>query len=58
MYQRVSVMVKVIEVMDPTIVVTGKKVQDVVVADSTFSARCSLWEADIGQLKKGKSNHL
>lgn len=38
--------------------VTGKKVQDVVVADSTISARCSLWEEDIGQLKKGKSYHL
>ena len=43
------VQVKVLEVMDPTTVASGKKVQDVTVADSTDCARCTLWETDIGQ---------
>ena len=54
-YERVRVQAKVLEVMDPTTVANGKKVQDVTVADSTDCVRCTLWEADIGQLEKGKS---
>ena len=50
------VQVKVLKVMDPT--ASGKKVQDVTVADSTDCARCTLWETDIGQLEKGKSHDM
>ena len=50
-YERVSVKVKVLEVMDSATVPTGKKVQDVIVADLTCAARCTLWETDIGQLE-------
>jgi len=54
--EHVCVQMKVLEVMDPTTVSSGKKVQDVNVADSTAFARCTLW--DIGQLEKGKSYDL
>ena len=54
-YERVSVKVKVLEVMDCATVPTGKKVQDVIVADLTCSDRCILWQTDIGQLEQGKS---
>jgi len=57
-YEHVCVQMKVLEVMNPTTVSSGKKVQDVNVADSTAFARCTLWEADIGQLEKGKSYDL
>ena len=52
--------VKVLEVMDCATVPTGKKVQDVIVADLTCIARCTLWEMDIGhsQLEQGKSYNL
>ena len=50
--------VKVLEVMDSATVPTGKKVQDVIVADLTCTARCTLWETDIGQLEQGKSYDL
>ena len=57
-YERVSVKVKVLEVMDCATVPPGKKVQDVIVADLTCTARCTLWEMDIGQLEQGKSYNL
>ena len=50
--------VKVLEVRDSVTVPTGKKVQDVVVGDSTCTGRYTLWESDIGQLAEGKSYHL
>ena len=50
-YDRVTVKVKVLEVMDSATVPTGKKVQDVIVADLTCAVRCTLWETDIGQLE-------
>ena len=37
---------------------TGKKVQDVVVGDSTCTGRGTLWESDIRQFADGKSYHL
>ena len=43
--------VKVLEVMDSATVPTGKKVQDVIVADLTCAVWCTLWEIDIGQLE-------
>jgi len=57
-YERVCVQVKVLEVMDPTTVSSGKKVRDVTMANSTAFARCTLWKADIGQLEKRKNYDL
>ena len=56
--ERVSVIVKVLEVMDCATVPTGKKVQDVIVADLTCTARFTLWETDTGQFEQTRSYDL
>ena len=48
----------ILEVMDYTTVSTGKKVNNVIVADLTCPGRCVLWGMDIGQLEQGKSYNL
>ena len=48
----------ILEVMDCTTVSTGKKVNNVIVADLTCPGRCVLWGTDIGQLEQGKSYNL
>ena len=57
-FEKVAVRTKVLKVSAPTTVSTGKRVQDVILGDSTGSMRCTLWEEDIGQLEEGKSYHL
>ncbi len=47
-YDRVSFDAKVIHIEDPVKVSGGITKQDVTIADSTFAAKISLWEDDIG----------
>ena len=43
------------EKVSPTTVPTGKKIQEVIIADSSTSSKCTLWEDDIGSLAVGSS---
>lgn len=54
-FQRVSVEVKVTRVEDPLEVTGGKKKQDVIVGDSSGSARVTVWEGEIGSMEEGGS---
>ena len=51
-YDRVSVHIKVSKVTYRTEVPTGKKKQDVIIVDGSGSAKCVLWEENIGNLKE------
>lgn len=44
--------------MDPTSVSSGKNIQEVMIADATSSAKCTLWESSIGSLELDKCYHL
>ena len=57
-YSRIAVEVKIIHIDDPVEIPTGKKKQDIIIADKTQSARLTLWEEDIGKLSESKSSHL
>ena len=46
-----SVYIKVSKVTHPTEVPTGKKKQDVIIVGGSGSAKCVLWEENIGNLK-------
>ena len=54
-HEKVSVNIKVINVLDPITVPTGKKIQEVIIADSSTYSKCTLWEDDIGSLAVGSS---
>ena len=49
-FQRVTVEVKAVQVEEPTEVSGGKKKQDVLVGDSTATARFTVWEGEIGTM--------
>ena len=51
-YDRISVHIKVSKVTYRTEVPTGKKKQDVIIVDGSGSAKCVLWEENIGNLKE------
>ena len=51
MYDRVSVHIKGSKVTHPTEVPTEKK-QDVIIVDGSGSAKCVLWEENIGNKKR------
>ena len=53
-YDRVSVHIKVNNVTHPTEVPIRKKKQDVIIVDGNGSAKCVLWEENIGNLKEGE----
>ena len=57
--QRVTVTVKVVEVMEPTSVTSKSSMkltkQDCLIADASYSSRIVLWEADIGKLQSDTS---
>ena len=57
-YQAVSVVVKVMRVDDEEKLTNGKCKQDVIVADSTGSITCVLWEGDIGMMEEKRSYRL
>ena len=57
-WDRVSVDVKVLTVMDPVSVPGGKRKQDVVVADSTGVGKVTVWEESIGILTEQSSYSL
>ena len=57
-WDRVSVDVKVLTVMDPFSVPGGKRKQDVVVADSTGVGKVTVWEESIGILTEQSSYSL
>ena len=47
-YEKVSVNIKVLNVLDPITVPTGKNIQEVIIPDSSTSSKCTLWDDDIG----------
>ena len=57
-WDRVSIDVKVLTVMDPVSVSGGKKKQDVVAADSTGVGKVTVWEESIGTLTEQCSYSL
>ena len=57
-FQRVSVTVKVLRVDDPQQIPSGKMKQDVLVGDSTGTARLTLWEEEIGSMDDNSSYQL
>ena len=57
-YQVVSVEVKVVGVEEPTIVGSGLKKPDIVIGDSTGTARLAVWEKEVGRIKKDGSYRL
>ena len=52
-YEKVSTKVKVIEHLQTITVPTGKRVQEILVGDSSTVTKCSLWEQDIDTLSVG-----
>ena len=56
--QVVSVEVKVVGVEEPTIVGSGLKKQDILIEDSTGTARLAVWEKEVGRMKKDGSYRL
>ena len=57
-FQRVTVEVKAVRVEEPTEVSGGKKKQDVLVGDSTATARFTVWEGEIGMMDEDVSYRL
>ena len=57
-FQVVSVEVKVVGVEEPTIVGSGLKKQDILIGDSTGTARLAVWEKEVGRMKKDGSYRL
>jgi len=57
-WDRVSVDVKILTVMDPVSVPRGKRKQDVVAADSTGVGKVTVWEESIGILTEQSSYSL
>lgn len=56
--QLVSVEVKVVGVEEPTIVGSGLKKQDILIWDSTGTARLAVWEKEVGRMEKDGSYRL
>ena len=54
-YAKVTVGVKIHRVSEPDIVRTGKKKQEVLVADKKSTAKVTLWEDQVGSLTEGVS---
>lgn len=57
-YSKVTVKCKVLKVNPEVIVGTGKRKQEVYIADHTGSTIVTLWERDVGILEEGKSYKL
>lgn len=57
-FTRVSLAVKAVTTERVTEVPGGKKKQDIVIADSTGTARFTVWEGEIGKVKEGKCYNL
>ena len=57
-FQRVLVEGKVVGVDDAVEVSGGKKKQDIVVGDASGTARVTVWETEIGKMKKEQSYRL
>lgn len=57
-FTKVTCEVKILRVDDVTETVNGKKLQNVLVADSTGMAKVTLWENDVNRLKVLKSYRL
>ena len=57
LFQKVAVSIKVCEVKDP-ITISDKSMQDVYVADKSFTARVALWEDNTGIMQQGRSYTL
>lgn len=57
-YDKVNVKVKVLQAKLPTMLDSGKRIQEVTVADGTGTSKCKMWEDRIGTLTVGKSYHL
>ena len=51
-YEKVSVNIKVLNVLDPITVPTAKK-YIYIIGDSSTTSKCTLWEDDIGSLEVG-----
>ena len=58
MFDRVSVNIKVLKVIDSVTHLGGKTKQDVFVADATTVKKCTLWEDQIGTLQEHASYWL
>ena len=57
-YQCVNVKAKALRLEDIEEVPGGKKVQNIIIADKTATARLSVWEGEIGKIEAGKSYEL
>ena len=57
-YQVVSVEVKVVGVEEPTVVGSGLKKQDILIGDSTGTARLAVWEKEVGKMEEDRSYRL
>ena len=57
-YQCVNMKVKAIREEEIEEVPGGKKIQNIIIADKTATARLTVWEAEIGKIEAGKSYDL
>ena len=54
-YDKITTKIKVLDILQTVTVPSGKRVQEVLVADLSTVTRCSLWEQDMGTLSVGSS---
>ena len=57
-FTKVTCQAKVLQLEEPTETATGKILQNVLIADSSGTAKLTLWEADINKLEVNKSYEL
>ena len=57
-YDRVTVEVKVLRVINYLTLSNGKKKQEIIITDDSGNATISLWQSDIGKLIENKSYRL
>ena len=57
-YDKVSVRVKVLQLLDTVTTPIGKKIQEIIISDGTATSKVTLWENYVGRLEIGKSYYL
>ena len=57
-YDKVTLEAKVVEVSEAVTVATGKRMQEILIADANASMKCTLWEEDVGTMQEGISYRL
>ena len=57
-YDKVSVRVKVLQLLDTVTTPIGKKIQEIIISDGTATSKVTFWENYVGRLEIGKSYYL